>query len=101
MQIVYEQEAQAQADPEAASGERVTVDAPRPSPLGRADPGLAPGLTSRVDALESRMSLIEQRVGTGPDAAGLEPPLAAGFRALREEVERLSALLREHGIDPS
>ena len=36
---------------------------------------------------------VEQRVGTGPDISGLDEQLT-------DEIERLRALLCQHGIDP-
>ncbi len=107
-------------------------------------------LTARVNAIESRLSATEQRVGAGPDTGHLDqrieqiggerqaaadaqeyeqaaslrdqekellaerasqqeqwaeahpdlPSLAENFRELNEEITRLRALLREHGIKP-
>jgi ATP-dependent Clp protease ATP-binding subunit ClpC len=105
---------------------------------------------ARVNAIGSRLSAVEQRVGTGPDTGDLDrqieqvrgerqaaadaqeyeqaaslrdrekellaqqayrqeqwaaadpdlPSLAEEFRTLSDEIERLHALLREHGIEP-
>jgi ATP-dependent Clp protease ATP-binding subunit ClpC len=112
--------------------------------------GLLSGVVARVDAIDSRLSAVEQRVGTGPDTGDLDqqieqvrgerqaaadaqeyeqaaslrdrekellaqkasrqeqwaaahpdlPSLAEKFRQLSDEIERLRALLREHGIEP-
>jgi hypothetical protein len=47
--------------------------------------GLIPAVRARLEEVDRRLAVIEQRVGTGPDT---------------DEVERLRALLRQHGIDP-
>ena len=120
---------------------------PAPAPRER---GLAPEIAARLDAIDLRLSAVEQRAGTGPDAGELDqqieqaqrdrhaavaaqeyeraaslrdrekdllaqkasrqqewaathpdlPSLAEQFRQLSDEVERLHALLREHGIEP-
>jgi ATP-dependent Clp protease ATP-binding subunit ClpA len=107
-------------------------------------------VVARVDAIDSRLAVIEQRVGTGPDTSDLDqqieqvrgerhaaagaqeyeqaaslrdrekellaekasqqeqwaavhpdlPSLAGKFHGLSDEINRLRALLREHGIDP-
>jgi ATP-dependent Clp protease ATP-binding subunit ClpC len=109
-----------------------------------------PLVVARVDAIDSRLSAVEQRVGTGPDTGDLDqqieqlqrdrqaavdaqeyeraaslrdqekellaekasrqqqwaaahpdlPTLAEQFRQLSDEIDRLRALLREHGIEP-
>jgi ATP-dependent Clp protease ATP-binding subunit ClpC len=110
---------------------------------------LLPGVVARVDTIESRLSAVEQRVGTGPDTGDLDrqieqvqrdrqaaadaqeyeqaatlrdrerellaekdsrqqqwaaahpdlPSLAEKIRQLSDEIERLRALLRQHGIE--
>ena len=112
--------------------------------------GLLSGIVASVNAIDSRLSAVEQRVGTGPDTGDLDqqieqvrgerqaaadaqeyeqaaslrdrekellaqkasrqeqwaaahpdlPSLAEKFRQLGDEIERLRALLREHGIEP-
>ena len=112
--------------------------------------GLLSGVVARVNAIDSRLSAVEQRVGTGPDTGDLDqqiekvqrdrqaaadaqeyeqaaslrdrekellaekasrqqqwaavhpglPSLAGKLRRLSDEVERLRALLREHGVEP-
>jgi hypothetical protein len=112
--------------------------------------GLPPEIATRLDAIDSRLSAVEQRGGTGPDTGDLDqqiehvqrdrhaavdaqeyeraaslrdrgkdllaekasrqqqwaathldlPSLAEKFRQLSDEIERLHALLREHGIEP-
>ena len=108
------------------------------------------GMQARLDAVERRLAALEQRVGTGPDTAGLDeqitsvrgdkeaaieahdyeraaslrdrekdllaaksarqdelaaayaamPSLAEQCQALGDEIDRLRALLRQHGIEP-
>ena len=112
--------------------------------------GLPPEIAARLDAIDSRLSAVEQRAGTGPDTTELDqqieqaqrdrhaavdaqdyeraaslrdqekdllaqqasrreqwaaahpdlPSLAEKLRHLGDEIERLRALLREHGIEP-
>jgi hypothetical protein len=111
---------------------------------------LLPAVQARLDGIEARLAVIEQRVGTGPDTSDLDeqidrvrterhdaadvqeyeqaaslrdrendllaskaarqeqwparnpalPDLAQQVQQLSDEVERLRALLRQHGIDP-
>jgi ATP-dependent Clp protease ATP-binding subunit ClpC len=111
---------------------------------------LLSGVVARVNTIDSRLSAVEQRVGTGPDTGDLNqqieqvqrerqaavdaqeyeqaaslrdrekellaektsrqqqwaaahpdlPSLAEKFRQLSDEIERLRALLRQHGIEP-
>jgi len=100
---------------------------------------LPPELGGRLDSLEWRLSVIEQRVGTGPGLGQLEREIVqvrrdkeraadaqdfeaaavlrdrerqllddkaareqewAALPSLRDEIERLRDLLRQHGIDP-
>jgi hypothetical protein len=111
---------------------------------------LPPEAAARLDAIDSRLSAVEQRAGAGPDTGELDqqikraqrdrqaavdaqeyeraaslrdqekdllaqkasleqqwaaahpdlPSLAEKLRQLTDEVERLHALLREHGIEP-
>ena len=44
----------------------------RDAEAGRAEPGWASGLPGRVRSVESRLSAVECRVGTGPDVAELD-----------------------------
>jgi ATP-dependent Clp protease ATP-binding subunit ClpC len=112
--------------------------------------GLPPEIAARLDAIDSRLSAVEQRAGTGPDTGDLDEQLgqvqrdrhaavdaqdyeraaslrdrekdllaqkalrqqqwaathpdlsslAEKFRQLSDEIERMHALLREHGIEP-
>ena len=112
--------------------------------------GLLSGVVASVNAIDSRLSAVERRVGTGPDTGDLDQQieqvrgerqaaadaqeyeqaaslrdrekellaqkasrqeqwaaahpdllsLAEKFRQLSDEIERLHALLREHGIEP-
>jgi ATP-dependent Clp protease ATP-binding subunit ClpC len=112
--------------------------------------GMPPEIAARLDTIDSRLSAIEQRTGTGPDTGELDqqieqvlrdrhaaveaqeyeraaslrdrekdllaqqasaqqqwttehpdlPSLAKKVRQLSDEIDRLHALLREHGIQP-
>jgi ATP-dependent Clp protease ATP-binding subunit ClpA len=112
--------------------------------------GLPPEIAARLDAIDSRLSAVEQHAGTGPDTTELDqqieqaqrgrhaaidaqeyeraaslrdrekdllaqkashqqqwaathpdlPTLAEKLRQLSDEIERLHALLRRHGIEP-
>jgi ATP-dependent Clp protease ATP-binding subunit ClpA len=123
---------------------------PGPAPAGPRERGLLSAVLARVNALEARLSAVEQRVGDGPDTGDLDqqiervrgerqaaagaqdyeqaaslrdqekrllagkasrqeewtaahpdlPSLAGQFRHLSAEIERLRALLRQHGIEP-
>jgi ATP-dependent Clp protease ATP-binding subunit ClpA len=123
---------------------------PEGADVARRERGLLSGVVARVNAIDSRLSAVEQRVGTGPDTGDLDqqieqvrgerqaaadaqeyeqaaslrdrekellaqkasrqeqwaaahpdlPSLAEKFRQLSDEIERLRALLREHGIEP-
>jgi hypothetical protein len=44
---------------------------PRSAGAGLSERGLAAGLLARIDAIESRVLAVEQRVGTGPDTGDL------------------------------
>ena len=70
---------------------------------------LLPELLGRFDSLESRLSALEQRVGTGPDLRDLDEKVSRqeewatphrDLPSLSDEVERLRGLLRQHGIEP-
>jgi Clp amino terminal domain, pathogenicity island component/UvrB/uvrC motif len=117
---------------------------------GPRERGVLSRVVARVNAIDSRLSAIEQRVGNGPDTGDLDqqleqvrgqrqaaadaqeyeqaaslrdrgkqllaekaarqqdwaaahpdlPSLAESFQRLSSEVERLRALLRQHGIEP-
>jgi Clp amino terminal domain, pathogenicity island component len=117
-------------------------------PLGEGAP--VTEVQARLDAVEGRLTAVEQRVGTGPDTSDLDeqidrsrrerlaaavaeeyeqaaslrdrekellaskaarheqwaaghpalPDLAERVQQLAEEIERLRAVLRQHGIDP-
>jgi len=55
-------------------------------------------MQARLDAVEGRLAAVEQRVDiTGHPA---RPDLAERCQQLTDEVERLRALVRQHGIDP-
>ena len=123
---------------------------PGGSAAGPWERGLPPETATRLDAIDSRLSALEQRAGTGPDTGELDrqieqarrdrqaavdaqeyeraaslrdqekdllaqqtsrqerwaathpdlPSLAEKLRQLGDEIERLRALLREHGIEP-
>jgi ATP-dependent Clp protease ATP-binding subunit ClpC len=112
--------------------------------------GLPPEIAARLDTIDSRLSAVERRTGTGPDTGELDqqieqvlrdrhaavdaqeyeraaslrdrekdllaqqasaqqqwtaahpdlPSLAQKVRQLSDEIDRLHALLREHGIQP-
>jgi len=124
---------------------------PESSPVLPSEPGLAPQIAVRLDALGARLSAVEQRTGTGPDTGELDqrieqvlrdrhaavdaqqyeraaslreeekdllaqrasrqqqwagthpdlPALAEKVRQLSDEIDRLHALLRDHGIEPN
>ena len=117
---------------------------------GPRERGVPPEIAARLDAIDSRLSAVEQRAGTGPDTSELDqqieqarrdrqaavdaqeyeraaslrdrekdllaqqasrreqwaaahpdlPSLAEKLHQLGDEIERLRALLREHGIEP-
>jgi hypothetical protein len=48
--------------------------------VGRAAPGLAAELPGRVGLMEARLSVVERRVGTGPDVAGLDRQIGQARR---------------------
>jgi len=123
---------------------------PWPGPAGRGERWLLSQVQARVNAIDSRLAVIEQRVGTGPDtrdlqqqieqvrdekeaAAGAQeyeqaaslrdrerqllaekaaaqqewaaahpdlPSLAEQCHQMSQEIDRLRALLRQHGIEP-
>jgi len=74
----------------------------RPGPqaagdLGPRERGLLSGVAARLDAIDSRLSAIEQRVGTGPDTGDLDQQIeqARGNRqaaADAQEYEQAAAL---------
>ena len=55
-------------------------------------------MQARLDAVEGRLAAVEQRVDTTGHPA--RPDLAERCQQLTDEVERLRALVRQHGIDP-
>jgi ATP-dependent Clp protease ATP-binding subunit ClpC len=59
-------------------------------------------LQRRLDAIETRLAAIEQRIGAGPDTSDLDEQIALAEQCQRlsSEVDRLHGLLRRHGIDP-
>ena len=123
---------------------------PWPGPVGRGERRLLSQVQARVNAIDSRLSVIEQRVGTGPDTRDLRqqieqvrdekeaavdaqefeqaaslrdrekqllaekadaqqewaaahpdlPSLAEQCHQMSQEIGRLRALLRQHGIEP-
>src|SRR5690242_2014292 len=123
---------------------------PEGSPAGPRERGLPPETAARLNEIESRLSAVEQRAGTGPDTGELDrqieqarrdrqaavdaqeyeraaslrdrekdllaqqasrqeqwaaahpdlPSLAEKLRQFGDEIERLHALLGEHGIEP-
>jgi ATP-dependent Clp protease ATP-binding subunit ClpC len=123
---------------------------PEGPPAGPREHGLPPEIAARLNVIESRLSAVEQRAGTGPDTGQLDrqieqarrdrqaavdaqeyeraaslrdqekdllaqqasrqeqwaathpdlPSLAEKLRQFGDEIERLRALLREHGIGP-
>jgi Clp amino terminal domain, pathogenicity island component len=54
--------------------------APRPGPAGGGDSRLLIEILSRVEDLNSRLSAVEQRMGTGPDTRDLDQQIAQARR---------------------
>ena len=72
-------------------------------PVGGSERRLLSELRARVSAIESRLAVIEQRVGTGPDTSDLDQQIeqvraerAAAADADADEYEQ-AALLRDRG----
>jgi hypothetical protein len=62
--------------------------APRPGPAGGGDSRLLIEILSRVEDLDSRLSAMEQRMGTGPDTRDLDQQIA---KARRDKESAVSA----------
>jgi hypothetical protein len=127
-----------------------SAEEPAPTRSAERELRLLPAVKTHLEALEQRLTAIEQRVGTGPDSSDLDeqiemvrtekeaavdardyaqaaslrnrekellaskaaqqeqwaaghpalPDLAERCQQLTEEIERLRAVLRQHGIDP-
>ncbi len=127
-----------------------SAEEPAPTRPAERELRLLPAVKTHLEALEQRLTAIEQRVGTGPDSSDLDeqiemvrtekeaavdardyaqaaslrnrekellaskaaqqeqwaaghpalPDLAERCQQLTEEIERLRAVLRQHGIDP-
>ena len=127
-----------------------SAEEPVPARSAERELRLLPAVKAHLEALEQRLTAIEQRVGTGPDSSDLDeqiemvrtekeaavdahdyaqaaslrnrekellaskaarqeqwaaghpalPDLAERCQQLTEEIERLRAVLRQHGIDP-
>ena len=127
-----------------------SAEEPMPARSAGRELRLLPAVKAHLEALEQRLTAIEQRVGTGPDSSDLDeqieivrtekeaavdahdyaqaaslrnrekellaskaarqeqwaaehpalPDLAERCQQLTEEIERLRAVLRQHGIDP-
>ena len=84
---------QAEADPVAA------LAASRPDPASEVELRLLPEVLRRVDSMDSRLSAVEQRVGTGPDVADLDQQIAHARRgkesAAGAEDYEMAAAMRE------
>jgi ATP-dependent Clp protease ATP-binding subunit ClpA len=126
------------------------AEEPEPGLFAAREFRMLPGVQARLEAVEQRLTAIEQQVGTGPDLSDLDeqiaqvrrekesaveaqdfeqaaslrnrerellvskaerekqwtagqpalPVLAERVQQLADEIERLRALLRQHGIDP-
>ena len=127
-----------------------SAEEPVPARSAERELRLLPAVKTHLEALEQRLTAIEQRVGTGPDSSDVDeqiemvrtekeaavdahdyaqaaslrnrekellaskaarqeqwaaghpalPDLAERCQQLTEEIERLRAMLRQHGIDP-
>jgi ATP-dependent Clp protease ATP-binding subunit ClpC len=71
--------------------------APYPSPVGGAEGRLLAELLGRIEDLDSRLSAVEQRMGTGPDVQDLDQQIAQVRRdkesaVTAEEYETAAAL---------
>jgi len=73
----------------------------RPGPAGGSERRLLAALQARVSAIESRLPVIEQRVGTGPDTGDLDRQIdqAHGAREAAADAQdyEQAALLRDRG----
>jgi ATP-dependent Clp protease ATP-binding subunit ClpC len=82
-------------DDEQGSG----VGTPRSGPAGAAEPGLLSEAIARFESIDSRLSAVEQRVGTGPDVGDLDQQIARARRekeaAARAEDYETAAALRD------
>jgi ATP-dependent Clp protease ATP-binding subunit ClpC len=68
-------------------------------PADAADRGLLPEAVARLESIDSRLSAVEQRVGTGPDLGDLDQEIAQARRekesAARAEDYETAAALRD------
>ena len=62
--------------------------APRPGPAGGGEGRLLAEILSRIEDLDSRLSAVEQRLGTGPDVRDLDQQIA---QARRDKESAVSA----------
>ncbi len=73
----------------------------QPAPAGGSERRLLAALQARVSAIESRLPVIEQRVGTGPDTGDLDRQIdqARGEREAAADAQRYeqAASLRDQG----
>jgi ATP-dependent Clp protease ATP-binding subunit ClpA len=62
---------------------------PAAAESGRPEQGVAADILARIDAIESRLSAVEQRVGTGPDTGDLDQQIgqARGERQAAADAE--------------
>jgi ATP-dependent Clp protease ATP-binding subunit ClpC len=73
--------------------------APHAGPADAGDRGLLSGAIARFESMDSRLSAVEQRVGTGPDVGDLDQQIAQARRekdsAARAEDYETAAALRD------
>jgi ATP-dependent Clp protease ATP-binding subunit ClpC len=62
------------------------------------EPG--PGVKVRLEMIEQQLTAIERQLTAIERQVGIEPDTSDLDEQLADEVERLRALLRQHGIDP-
>jgi hypothetical protein len=106
--LVRQQVIQLMSDPEDAPGPETAPAAPRPGPAGGSSGEGGPGaesrmlaeILSRIEAMDSRLSAVEQHMGIGPDVRDLDLQIASARRdketaAGAEDYEHAAAL-RDH-----
>jgi len=76
------------------------LDDPLPRPAGRLERGAISGALRRVTAVEARVASVEERIGTGPEDAGLDAQITRLGRERQaavdaQEYERAAALRDE------